>query len=71
MEIPVLRYNRTVGTHVEFSSRERENRFKHMRSMVGKSAMQSKYVTRIENKVEKTDEEVPRKAAIVCNVPVP
>ena len=71
MEIPVLRYNRTVGTHVEFSSRERENRFKYVRSMVGKSVMQSKHMMRIENKVEKTDEEVPRKAAIVYNVPVP
>ena len=40
MEIPVLSYNRNVGTQVESESRERENRYKRGSSIVGKSAIQ-------------------------------
>ena len=44
VEIPVLLVNRTVGTQKESVSRERENRSKRRRSLVGKSAKQSKDV---------------------------
>ena len=71
MEIPVLQSNRTVGTHVESVSREWKDRYKRSRRMVGKSAIQSKGVTRSEIKVAKHVSHVPRKAAIVLYVPVP
>ena len=48
MEIPVLLYNRTVGTHGESVSRERKNRCKRGRRMAGKSAMQTEDVMRSE-----------------------
>ena len=38
VEIPVLQYNRTVGTRVESISREWKDRRKQGRSYVGKSA---------------------------------
>ena len=65
MEIPVLLFIRTVGTHVESESRERENRYKRGRSIVGKSASQCEDVMWIELSVEKLMSHVPRKAAIV------
>ena len=71
MENPVLPYNRTVGTHGQRISRERENRPKRRRSGEGKSAPQSEGVTGSELKVAKYPEDVPRKAAIVYKVPVP
>ena len=40
VEIPVLRYDRTVGTRKESGSREWKARYKRGTSMVGKSAMQ-------------------------------
>ena len=45
MEIPVLQYNRNVGTHVESMSREREDRYKRGRRVEGKSVTQSEDVT--------------------------
>ena len=50
VEIPVLQYDRTVGTHVESISHERKAWYKRGRSKVGKSALQSEDVMRIENK---------------------
>ena len=71
MEIPVLHNNRTVGTHVESASRERKARYKRGRRIVGKSAIQSEDVIWTEILVGKSMSHVPRKAAIVCYVPVP
>ena len=71
MEIPVLQYNRTVGTHGESMSREWRDRYKRGRCMVGKSAIQAEDVKWSELKVAKHVSSVPRKAAIVCTVPVP
>ena len=71
MEIPVLLYDRTVGTHVESMSRESENRCKRRRCMVGKPAIQAESVMRSEEIVAKHVSHVPRKAAIVHTVPVP
>ena len=65
MEIPVLLFIRTVGTHVESESRERKDRYKRGRREVGKSAFQSEDVMWIELSVEKLMSHVPRKAAIV------
>ena len=64
MEIPVLQYNRTVGTHGESMSREWRNRYKRGRCMVGKSAIQAEAVMRSEILVAKRVIGVPRKAAI-------
>ena len=50
MEIPVLQYNRTVGTHVESMGRERKDRCKRGRSMKGKSVIQSEDVKWSETK---------------------
>ena len=50
VDIPVLSYDRTVGTQKESLSRERENRCKRGRSRVGKSARQSEDVKRSELK---------------------
>ena len=50
MEIPVLLFIRTVGTHVESEIREREDRNKRGRSIVGKSAIQSEDVMCSEQK---------------------
>ena len=71
MEIPVLLFIRTVGTHVESESRERKDRYKRGRSLVGKSARQSEAVTGSELKVAKSMSWLSRKAAIVYTVPVP
>ena len=64
MEIPVLLFIRTVGTHVESESREWKDRYKRGRRVVGKSASQSEDVMWIEKEVEKLMSHVPRKAAI-------
>ena len=50
VEIPVLRYDRTVGTHVESISTEWKAVYKRGRSSVGKSAGQSEDVMWTENK---------------------
>ena len=50
VEIPVLSYDRTVGTQRESLSRERETRCKRSKSQVGKTAWQSEAVTRTELK---------------------
>ena len=50
VEIPVLLFIRTVGTHVESESREWKDRYKRGRSSVGKSALQSEAVKWIEKK---------------------
>ena len=44
VEIPVLQYNRTVGTHVESISHERKTWYKRRRRMIGKSVIQAKDV---------------------------
>ena len=71
MEIPVLSYIRTVGTHEERVSREWRNRCKLRSRQIGKSVWQGDVVIRIEVKVEKYAALVPRKAAIVYMAPVP
>ena len=71
MEIPVLHHNRTVGTHKVSVSREREDRCKRRRRWKGKTVHQSKDVKRSEKEVAKYAGHVPRKAAIVYDVPVP
>ena len=50
VEIPVLLYNRTVGTRVESVSRVWKDRCKRGRSQIGKSVWQSEDVTRTELK---------------------
>ena len=65
MEIPVLLFIRTVGTHVESESREWKDRYKRGSREVGKSASQCEDVMWIELSVEKLMSHVPRKAAIV------
>ena len=50
VEIPVLRCNRTVGTHVESMSRERKDRYKRRRRRIGKAVLQSKAVMCSERK---------------------
>ena len=50
VEIPVLLYNRTVGTRGESVGRERKDRCKRGRRMAGKSAMQTEDVMRTELK---------------------
>ena len=64
MEIPVLLFIRTVGTHVESESRERKDRYKRGSREVGKSASQCEDVMCSELKVAKSMSHVPRKAAI-------
>ena len=71
MEIPVLLYNRTVGTQTESVTREWKDRDKRGRSMVGKSAVQSEDVMWTEPIVGKLVSWLPRKAAIVSYKPVP
>ena len=63
--------NRTVGTHVESTSREWKDRYKRGRSVTGKSVIQSEDVMWSEISVTKRVSHVPRKAAIVLYVPVP
>ena len=63
--------NRTVGTHVESTSREWKYRYKRRRSLVGKSARQSEDVMWTELSVGKYVSHVPGKAAIVHTAPVP
>ena len=48
VEIPVLRYNRTVGTRVESISREWKDRRKRERGWPGKSGRQPRGVMRSE-----------------------
>ena len=48
VEIPVLLYDRTVGTHEESASRGRKNRCKRRRRWKGKSVHQSEAVMRSE-----------------------
>ena len=50
MEIPVLLYDRTVGTHGESVSRERKDRCKRGRREKGKTVSQSEDVKRSERK---------------------
>ena len=50
VEIPVLLYNRTVGTQRESATREWKDRGKRGRSHVGKSAWRSEGVTHSEIK---------------------
>ena len=50
VEIPVLLYNRTVGTQRESATREWKDRGKRGRSHVGKSAWRSEGVTHSEMK---------------------
>ena len=71
MEIPALRYNRTVGTREESKSREWKDRCKRGRSVAGKSVTQSEDVMRTEIKVGKFVSLASRKAAIVYMIPVP
>ena len=71
MEIPVLSYIRTVGTHEESVSREWKDRCKPRSCQIGKSVWQGDVVIRIEVKVEKYADLVPRKAAIAYMTPVP
>ena len=71
MEIPVLSYNRTVGTRVESVSREWKNRCKQGSRFVGKTASQCKDVMRTEIKVGKYMSHASRKAAIDYMIPVP
>ena len=56
---------------MESISRERKNRYKRGRSLVGKSARQSEDVMRTEIKVGKFVSLASRKAAIVYMIPVP
>ena len=71
VDIPVLQYNRTVGTRKESGSREWKARYKRGTSMVGKSAMQWEDVMRTELRVGKCVSHASRKAAIVLLKPVP
>ena len=71
VDIPVLQYDRTVGTRKESGSREWKARYKRGRSDKGKSVSQSEAVTWSEIKVAKHVSQPPRKAAIVQYVPVP
>ena len=54
VEIPVLLYNRTVGTQRESATREWKDRGKRGRSTSGKSGVQSEDVKRTELKVGKS-----------------
>ena len=71
VDIPVLQYDRTVGTRKESGSREWKARYKRGRSDKGKSVSQSEAVRWSEIKVAKHVSQPPRKAAIVQYVPVP
>ena len=71
MEIPVLSYNRTVGTRVESVSREWKNRCKQGSRLKGKTVSQCEDVMRTELKVGKYMSHASRKAAIVYMIPVP
>ena len=50
MEIPVLLYIRTVGTHEESGSRKRKSRCKRLKRLAGKSVSQSESAMRRELK---------------------
>ena len=71
VEIPVLRYDRTVGTRKESGSREWKARCKQGTSRLGKSGRQWEAVMRSEIQVAKSVSHASRKAAIVYTVPVP
>ena len=71
VDIPVLQYDRTVGTRKESISREWKDRCKRGRSGAGKSVPQSEDVMRTEIEVGKYVSHVPGKAAIVHTAPVP
>ena len=70
MEIPVLRYDRTVGTRKESESREWKARCKLGTSHSGKSGWQWEAVMRSEIEVAKSVSHASRIAAIVYTVPV-
>ena len=71
MEIPVLSYNRTVGTRVESINREWKDRGKQGSRLKGKPVSQCKDVMRTEMQVGKYVSHASRKAAIVYMIPVP
>ena len=71
VEIPVLRYDRTVGTRKESGSREWKARCKQGTRHSGKSGCQWEAVMRSEIQVAKSVSHASRKAAIVYTVPVP
>ena len=71
MEIPVLRHDRTVGTHVGSGSREREDRYKRRRGCKGKAVQQARRRDVERKEVAKPAEHVPRKAAMAHGAPVP
>ena len=71
VEIPVLRYDRTVGTRKESGSREWKARCKQGTRHSGKSGCQWEAVMRSEIQVVKSVSHASRKAAIVYTVPVP
>ena len=60
-----------MGTQTESQSRERKDRCKRGRRVIGKSVTQSEDVMRSEIKVAKLVSWLPGKAAIVYIVPVP
>ena len=71
MEIPVLLYDRTVGTHGGSMSREREDPVERGQ-LYGRKSRHMRRTPEAERKrVAKHAEAVPRKAAIVHTVPVP
>ena len=76
VEIPVLRYDRNVGTHVESVSREREDRCKRKRGKEKAKAFRKNRLPTQRRDAERTKvakhKSLPsRKAAIVHNIPVP
>ena len=71
MEIPVLHYGRTAGTHGGGMSRERKDRCKRIRRCRGKSVHGILRRDAERKRVAKHADAVPRKAAIAHNVPVP
>ena len=71
MEIPVLRYYRTVGTRWDKRSRKWKSRIKHVSGEGGKAPFGKVICDEERNKVAKELKTLPRKAAIVNTGPVP
>ena len=71
VDIPVLQYDRTVGTRKESGSREWKARCKQGTSRLGKTGRQWEAVMRSEIQVVKSVSHASRKAAIVLLKPVP
>ena len=71
MEIPVLLYDRTAGTHEGSACREREDRCKRSRRRAGKAVLRSRRREAERKRVAKRAGFVPRKAAIDHKAPVP